>query len=63
MADDTIPNGSRVKVLVGGMREAGGAATVLDYDPATEWYFVQFDEGPPWRGRYERSELEAENDQ
>lgn len=59
MDNEPLAVGSLVKVLVEGMRESGRTATVLDYDPATEWYFVEFDEGPPWRGRYERSEMEA----
>lgn len=61
MASETIPIGSRVTVLVEGMRETGRTATVLDHDPELEWYFVQFDEGPPWRGKYERRELESDN--
>lgn len=31
-----------------------------DYDPEAQWYVVDLDAGPPWRGRYEAGELERE---
>lgn len=54
-----LPNGSSVKVNKPTLRAHGNTGVVLDYDAETEWYFVELDQGPPWRGRYPRNELEV----
>lgn len=39
------------------LREHGVTGTVKSYDAETKWYWVELDQGPPWRGNYEHSEL------
>jgi hypothetical protein len=55
---DLIPTGSRVRINKPSLREHGTPGTVNDYDDRTQWYLVELDLGPPWRGRYERCELD-----
>ena len=40
------------------VKESGVCGEVCGYDPEARWYVVELDKGPPWRGRYEASELE-----
>jgi len=51
--------GDRVRVIRAGFRAEGSVGVVVDYDGSTEWYALEFDSGPPWRGRYEAGELEV----
>lgn len=32
--------------------------TLITYDPESGFYFVELDQGPPWRGFYRADELE-----
>ena len=50
--------GDKVRIAWPGMREHGVTGTVNDFNPDTEWYFVELDSGPPWRGKYTALELE-----
>lgn len=51
----------KVKINKPTLREHGITGTVKSYDQETQWYWVELDQGPPWRGRYEASELEIIN--
>ena len=50
--------GARVRINKPTLREHGVTGTAQEYDEATQWYWVELDQGPPWRGKYEHSELE-----
>lgn len=49
--------GERVQINKPTLREHGVAGTVRSYDADTQLYWVELDNGPPWRGNYEWSEL------
>jgi hypothetical protein len=49
--------GERVQINIPTLREHGVTGIVQSYDEATQWYWVELDQGPPWRGKYEQSEL------
>ena len=51
-------DGETVRVNKPALREHGATGRVEFYDEETEWYWVELDQGPPWRGKYEHSELE-----
>lgn len=55
-------DGDTVRINKPTLREHGVTGTVKSYDDATQWYWVELDKGPPWRGKYEHSELETPND-
>ena len=50
-------DGDKVQINKPTLREHGATGTVKSYDEATQWYWVELDQGPPWRGKYEHSEL------
>lgn len=49
--------GEWVRVNKPGLREHRTLGVVYGYDHETQWYLVELDRGPPWRGRYESGEL------
>lgn len=51
--------GDKVRINKPTLREHGVTGTVKSYDTDTKWYWVELDNGPPWRGKYEHSELET----
>ena len=53
-----LSDGDMVRINMPMLREHGVTATVKSYDDTTEWYWVELDKGPPWRGKYRRWELE-----
>ena len=50
--------GDKVRIALPGLREHGAIGTVNDFNADTEWYSVELDSGPPWRGYYTVWELE-----
>lgn len=50
-------DGDHVLVNKPSLREHGIFGLVTDFDVSTLWYSVELDKGPPWRGKYEESEL------
>jgi hypothetical protein len=50
--------GTKIVVIDKDMPESGMTGTVKHYDPDTEFYTVEFDNGPPWRGLYLESEIQ-----
>lgn len=51
--------GEVVRINNTNLREHGVTGTVKSYSAETNWYSVELDEGPPWRGNYHECELEA----
>lgn len=51
-------NGDAVRINKPALREHGMTGVVKSYDEETQWYWIELDRGPPWRGKYEQSELE-----
>lgn len=54
-------DGDVVRINKPTLREHGVTGTVKSYDEATQWYWVELEQGPPWRGKYEHSELVTPN--
>ena len=54
-------DGETVRINKPTLREHGVTGTVKSYDAATQWYWVDLDQGPPWRGKYEHAELVTPN--
>jgi hypothetical protein len=50
-------DGTRVRINNPALREHGVLGTVQTFDAETEWYLVELDKGPPWRGKYEQEEI------
>lgn len=50
-------DGASVRINKPTLREHGVTGKVQSYDDSTQWYWVELDKGPPWRGKYEHSEL------
>lgn len=48
----------KVRINKPALQEHGLEGTVRDYNEETRWYFVELDNGPPWRGHYNHNELE-----
>ena len=53
-------DGTKVRIDNSKLREHGVTGTVQSYDAETQWYWVELDQGPPWRGKYEQDELRGE---
>lgn len=53
---DFMP-GEKVVIQKSGSPENGITGTLKTYDPESGFYFVEFKDGPPWRGFYEGSEM------
>ena len=49
--------GDPVRIINPALPESGVCGEVCEYDPDTQWYLVELDKGPPWRGRYDAWEL------
>lgn len=49
--------GDRVQVASRTARESLVPGIVRHYDEDQDWYYVEFELGPPWRGIYLASEL------
>ena len=50
--------GDRVRINKPTLREHRRIGVVQYYDFETRWFSVELENGPPWRGKYEYSELE-----
>lgn len=50
-------DGEKVCINKPTVREHGVTGTVTYYNPDTQWYSVELDNGPPFRGKYEEEEL------
>ena len=50
--------GTKIVVIRSNIIETGMIGTVKHYDPDTEFYSVEFDAGPPWRGLFLESEID-----
>lgn len=50
--------GDWVRVINPELTEYGVCGEVCGYDPEAQWYVVELDTAPPWRGRYNEPELE-----
>ena len=53
--------GETVRINKPTLGEHGVTGVVKSYDDETQWYWVELDQGPPWRGKYGHSELETPN--
>lgn len=53
-------DGTKVRIDNSKLLEHGVTGTVEYYDAVTQWYWVELDQGPPWRGNYEHEELRVE---
>lgn len=60
--DARYKDGDAVRINKPTLREHGVTGTVKSYDEETQWYWVELDKGPPWRGKYEHGELETPNE-
>jgi hypothetical protein len=58
---DRHNDGDAVRIKKPTLREHGATGTVKSYDDTTQWYWVELDQGPPWRGMYKHAELERLN--
>lgn len=54
---ESIKIGSRVRIRNSGLPADEVSGVVYGYAADLEWYLVLFEQGPPWRGLYARSEL------
>lgn len=54
--------GDTVQIKKNRLRETGKIGLVAQYSQDAELYYVKFNDGPPWNGLYEESELTNEKD-
>ncbi len=55
-------DGDMVQINKPTLREHGRIGKVHNYDDLTGWYWIEFDSGPPWRGKYEAEEIATPNE-
>ena len=56
---DDLIDGANVEINNPLLPEHSKSGVVRCFDPESDFYYVVFSDGPPWRGYYERSELET----